>query len=160
MTQHSFTIKTADMDPDEIIIEVVDMNLKEELCSCEHLPVHSQLERVFHQLQVCSQSETSFLCSFWKTWIMEASNTFYARENITLLDRFKVACTGDGLAKLREILMETDVIESCSRERMYGDRRFYKLKKLPMFATLLKDILMGCKDVYCFAQNCALKSHN
>ena len=71
---------------------------------------------------------------------------FYAHENNTLLDRSKLVCTHDDLAKLKDFLNKTDVIESCSRERMNADWRFYKLTKLTVFAAVLKDVPMGCKD--------------
>ena len=37
---------------------------------------------------------------------------FYAHENITQLDRSKLVCTKDDLAKRKHILNKTDVIES------------------------------------------------
>ena len=71
---------------------------------------------------------------------------FYAHENNTLLDRSKLVCTHDDLAKLKDFLYQTDVIESCSRERMNTKWRFYKLANLTVFAALLKDVPMGCKN--------------
>ena len=71
---------------------------------------------------------------------------FYAHENNTLLDRSKLVCTHDDLANLKDFLNKTDVIESCSRERMNTKWRFYKLTNLTVFAALLKDVPMGCKN--------------
>ena len=71
---------------------------------------------------------------------------FYAYESITLLDRSKLVCTHDDLAKLKDFLNQTDVIESCSREKMNTKWRFYKLTNLTVFAALLKDVPTGCKD--------------
>ena len=71
---------------------------------------------------------------------------FYAHENITLLDRSKLVCTHDDLAELKDFLNKADVIESCSRERMNTKWRFYKLTNLTVFATLLEEVPMGCKD--------------
>ena len=71
---------------------------------------------------------------------------FYAHENNTLLDRSKLLCTHDDLAKLKEFLNQTDVIEFCSRERMSTKWRFYKLTNLTVFAALFKDVHMGCKN--------------
>ena len=70
---------------------------------------------------------------------------FYAHENNTLLDRSKLVCTHDDLAKLKDFLNKTD-IESCSRERMNTKWRFYKLTNLTAFAALLKNVPMGCKN--------------
>ena len=71
---------------------------------------------------------------------------FYAHENNTLLDRSKLVYTHDDMAKLKEFLNKTDVIESCSRERRKTKWRFYKLTNLTVFAALLKEVPMGCKD--------------
>ena len=72
---------------------------------------------------------------------------FFAHENDTLLlDRSKLVCTHDDLAKLKDFLNKTDVIESCSRERMNTKWRFYKLTNLTVLAALLKDVPMGCKN--------------
>ena len=71
---------------------------------------------------------------------------FYAHEKNTLLDRSKLVCTHEDLAKLRDFLNQTDVIESCSRERTNTKWRLYKLTNLTVFAALLKDVPMGCKN--------------
>ena len=71
---------------------------------------------------------------------------FYTHENNTRPDRSKLACTRDGLAKLNDILNKVYLIESCSRERMKTKCRFYKKPNSIVFAALLKDVPMGCKD--------------
>ena len=71
---------------------------------------------------------------------------FYAHENNTLLDRSKLVCTHDDLAKLNDFLNQTDVIGSCSQERTNTKWRFYKLTNLTVFAALPKDVPMGCKN--------------
>ena len=40
---------------------------------------------------------------------------FYAHENNTLLEQSKLVSNKDDMAKLREILEKTDVIESCTK---------------------------------------------
>ena len=50
------------------------------------------------------------------------------------------------MAKLKEILKKTDVIESCTKERSNTKWRFFKLTNLTIFAALMRDIPMGCKD--------------
>ena len=55
-------------------------------------------------------------------------------------------CTHDDLAKLKDFLNKTDVIESCSRERLNTKWRFYKLTNLTVFAVLLIDVPMGSKN--------------
>ena len=39
-----------------------------------------------------------------------------------------------------------DLVDHCTRERANTKWRFYKLAKFTVFASLLKDIPMGCKD--------------
>ena len=70
---------------------------------------------------------------------------FYAQENNTLLDRSKFVWTHDDLAKLKDFSNKTDVIESCSRERMNTKCGFYRLTNLTLFAALLKDVPMGAR---------------
>ena len=53
---------------------------------------------------------------------------------------------------------KTDVKEYCSRERMNTKLRFYKLTNLTVFAALLKDVPMGCKDAV--LPESLLKLHN
>ena len=50
------------------------------------------------------------------------------------------------MAKLKEILKKTDVIESCTKESSNTKWKFFKLTNLTIFAALLRDIPMGCKD--------------
>ena len=71
---------------------------------------------------------------------------FYEHENNTLLDRSKLVCIHDDLAKLKDFFNKTDVIEYCSRERLNTKWRFYKLTNLTIFAAPLKDVPFGCKD--------------
>ena len=49
---------------------------------------------------------------------------FYAHEDNTLLYRSKFVCTHDDLANLKKLLNQTDVIESCIREKMNTNWRF------------------------------------
>ena len=50
------------------------------------------------------------------------------------------------MAKMKEILKTTDVIQSCTKERSNTRWRFFILTNLTIFAALLRDIPMGCKD--------------
>ena len=72
---------------------------------------------------------------------------FYAQENNTPLEQSKLVSNKDDMAKLKEILKKTDVIESCTKERSNTKWRFFELTNLTIFAALLRDITMGCKDV-------------
>ena len=55
-------------------------------------------------------------------------------------------CTRDDLAKLKDILDKSDVIDSCSREKLSTKLRFYNVRNLTVFAALLRNVPMGCKD--------------
>ena len=159
---------TRDVDVEHIVGYVDGHKLREELRSCQHFLVDSELERARHKVfnyAVETLNETivneklehffSNLKSAAKVnlafgFILEniedgGFRYFYAHENNTLLDRSKLVCTHDDLAKLKDFLNQTDVIESCSRERMNTKWRFYKLTNLTVFADLLKDVPMGCK---------------
>ena len=93
---------------------------------------------------MCSKSESGFWLHLEN--IEDGGFTyFYAHENNILLDRSKL-CTHYDLAKLKDFLNKTDVIESCCRERINTKWKFYKLTNLTVFAALLRDVPMGCKN--------------
>ena len=170
-TQHAMQIGsgTRDVDVEHIVGDVEDHRLREELRSCQHFLVDSELERARHKVlnyAVETLNETIVnekLDHFFDNLKCAAKvnlafgfilkniedgrfRYFYAHENNTLLDRSKLVCTHDDLAKLKDFLNKTDVIESSSRERMNTKWRFYKLTNLTVFAALLKDVPMGCKN--------------
>ena len=51
-TKHVFPIKTANVDPHNIINEVDDGNLKVELRLCQHFMVNSELQRASHKVSI------------------------------------------------------------------------------------------------------------
>ena len=107
--------------------------------------VNEKLDHFFHNLKCAAKMKLAF--GFILKNIEDGGfRYFYAHENNTLLDRSKLVCTHDDLAKLKDFLNKTDVKESCSRERMNTKWRFYKLTNLTVFAALLKDVPMGCKN--------------
>ena len=157
------------VDVEHIVRDVEDHRLREELRSCQHFLVDSELERTTHKVfnyAVEALNETvvnekfdhlfnSSKCAaklnlafgfILKNIEVGVFRYFYAHENNTLLDRSKLVCAHDDLAKLKDFFNNTDVIESCSRERMNTKWRFYKLTNLTVFAALLKDVPMGCKN--------------
>ena len=94
---------------------------------------------------MCSKSESGFRFHFEN--IEDGGLTFfYAHENNTLLDRSNLVCTRDNLAKLKDILNLSDVVESFSRERLSTKWRLYNLINLTVFVALLKDVPTVCKD--------------
>ena len=181
-TQHGMQIGsgTRDVDVDHIVGDVDDHKLREELGSCQLFLVDSELDRARHKVYnyaVETLNETIVnekLDHFFNNLKCAAKvilafgfilknlehggfRYFYAHENNTLLDRSKHVCTHDNLAKLKDFLNKTDVIGSCSQERMNTKWRFYKLTNLTVFAAVLKDVPMGCKDAV--LPETLLKSH-
>ena len=156
---------TRDVDVEHIVGCVEEHSLRDELRSCQHFLVDSDLERARHK--VFNYAVETLNGTIWLFFLKNLKcapklnlafgfilksiedggfRYFYAQENNTLLDRSNLVCTHDDLAKLKEFLNETDVIESCSRERMIKKWRFYKLTNLSGLKDLLKEIPMGCKN--------------
>ena len=107
--------------------------------------VNEKLDHFFNNLKCAAKVNLAF--GFILKNIEDGGfRKFYAHENNTLLDRSKIVCTHDELAKLKDFLNKTDVIESCSRERMNTKWRFYNLTNLTVFSAPLKEVPMGCKD--------------
>ena len=170
-TQHGMQIGsgTRDVDVEHIVGDVEDQRLREELRSCQRFLVDSELERARHKVFIyavetlqektvnekldhffnnlkCAAKVNLAFGSIFKNIEDGGLRHFYAHENNTLLDRSKLLCTHDNLAKLKDFVNKTDFIESCRRERMNTKWRFYKLTNLTVFAVLLKDVPMGCKN--------------
>ena len=148
-TQHGMQIgsRTRDVDVGHMVGDVEDHRLREEVRSCQHFLVDSELERARHKVfnyAVENLNETIVnekLDHFFNNLKCAAKvnlafgfilkniedggfGYFYAHENNTLLDRSKLVCTHDALAKLKDLLNQTDVKETCSRERMNTKWRF------------------------------------
>ena len=160
---------TRDVDVGHIVGVVEDHRLREELRSCQHFLVDSELERARHKVfnyavetlneTIVNEKLDHFLNNLKGAAKVNVAfgfvlknkedggfRYFYAHENNTLLDRSKLVFTHDDLAKLKDFLNKTDVIESCSRERMNIKWKFYKLTNLTVFAALHKDVPLGCKN--------------
>ena len=128
-TQHGMQIgsRARDVDVEHIVGDVEDHRLREELRSCQHFLVDSELERARHKVwnyAVETLNETIVnekLDHFFNKLKCAAKvnlafgfilkniedggfRYFYAHENNTLLDRSKLVCTHDELAKLKGFL--------------------------------------------------------
>ena len=71
---------------------------------------------------------------------------YYKHENFTFLERYKLVATTEDLTKVKNLINNIDVIESCTKERGNTKRKFHKLTIVPIFTALLKEVPMGCKD--------------
>ena len=141
-TQHGMQIgsRTRNVDVEHIVGDVEDERLREELRSCQHSLVDSELETARHKVfnyAVETFNETVVnkkLDHFFNKLKCAAKvnlafgfilknvedgrfRYFYAHKNNTLLDRCNLLCPHEYLAKLKDFLNKTDFIESCSRER-------------------------------------------
>ena len=146
-----------------------DQNLREELQSCRHFLVDFEIQKGRHSVfnfavnnltaQVIEEkldrdldklkcvAKLNLALGFILQKIEDGEfRYFLAHENNTLLEQSKLVSNNDHMAKLKEILKKTDVIESWTKERSNTNWRFLKLTNLTIFAALLRDISMGCKD--------------
>ena len=71
---------------------------------------------------------------------------FYAHENNTIMERSKLVCTPAVLTNLKNRKQQMDIVDVCIREGANTNWKFYKLTNITIFASLLKDVPMGCKD--------------
>ena len=146
-----------------------DKTLEEELQSCRHFLVDSEIQKRRHSVfnfvvnnltaQVIEEKLDSVLDSLkcaaklhlvlgfrLKTIKDGKFRYFYALENNILFELSKFVSNKEDMAKVKEILKKTDVIESCTKERSNTKWRFFKLTNLTIFAALLRDIPMDCRD--------------
>ena len=159
----------SNFDVEDIVGDVDDQSLREELQSCRHFLVDSEIQkrryslfkfavnnltaqdfeekmdRVLDKLK-CVAKPNLVLDFALKNIEDEIFRYFYAHENNTLLEESKLVSNKDDMAKLKEILKKTDVIESCTKEKSNTKWRFFKLSNLTKSAALLRDIPVGCKD--------------
>ena len=170
-TQHGTQIGfgASNIYVDDIVGDVDDRSLREELQSCRHFLVVSEIQKGRHSVfnfvvnnltaQVIEENldrvlvklkcvaQLNLALGFILKNIQDGKfRYFYAHENNTLLEQSELVSNKDDMAKLREILKKTDVIESWTKERSNTKWRFFKLTNLTIFAALLRDIPMGCKD--------------
>ena len=141
-TQHGKQIGfgASNIDVEDIVGDVDDQSLREELESCRHFLVDSEVQKGRHSVfnfavnnltaQVIEEkldrvldklkcvAKLYFSLGFILRNIEDGKfRYFYAHENNTLLEQSKLVSNKDDMAKLKEILKKTDVIESCTKER-------------------------------------------
>ena len=159
----------SNIDLEDILGDNDDRSLREELQSCRHFLVDSEIQKGRHSVfnfavnnltaQVIEEkldrvldklkcvAKLNLAPGFFLKNIEDGKfRYFYAHENNTLLEQSKFVSKKDDIAEFKEILKKTDVIESCTKERSNTKWWFFKLTNLTIFAALLRDIPMGCKD--------------
>ena len=75
-----------------------------------------------------------------------------------LLERSKPLATKEDLTENKKLQSNTDILESCTRERANTKWQFYKLMIVTIFAARFKGVPMGCKDT--LSPNPLLKSQS
>ena len=141
-TQHGTQIGfgASNIDVKDMVGDVDDQSLREELQSCRHFLVDSEIQKGRHSVfnfavnnltaQVieekldraldklkCVAKLKLALGFILKNIDNGKFRYFNALENNTLLEQSKLVNNKDDRAKLKEILKKTDVIESCTKER-------------------------------------------
>ena len=167
-SEHGIQMKSAEFDVNNLLDDD-DAELKEELQAYQHFLVDSELEKgrhrvfnfamstfdnslinqkldlVFKGLECAAKVNLAF--GFVLKNVEDGScRFFYAHENNTVMERSKLVCTPNDITNLKEKLQKMDIVDLCTQERANTKWKFYKLTNLTVFAALLKDVPMGCKD--------------
>ena len=77
---------------------------------------------------------------------MECADTLTLTKTILKLERFKLVCTQADMTNLKDRMQKRDIFDICGRERANTKWKYFKLTKLTVYASLLKDLPMICKD--------------
>ena len=164
-----FGFGASNINVEDIVGGVYDQSLREELESCKHFLTDTEIENgrhrvfnfamssfdmsllndkldyVFKELKFAAKVNLAF--GFVLKNVEDGScRYFYAHENNTFMERWKLVCTQADLTNLENRMQKMDIVDICTRERSNIKWKFYKLKNLTIFASLLKDVPMGCKD--------------
>ena len=170
-TQHGTQIGfgASNIDVEDIVGDVGDQSLGEELQSCKHFLTDTEMENgrhrvfnfamssfdisllndkldyVFKELKCAAKVNLAF--GFVLKNIEDGMcRYFYAHENNTIMERAELVCTQADVTNLKDRMQKMDIVDICTRERANTKWKFYKLTNLTIFASLLKDVAMGCKD--------------
>ena len=145
---------------EDIVGDVDDQGLREELQSCRHFLVDSETQKGRHSVfnfavnnltaQVIEEkldrvlekpkcvAKLNLALGFILKNIEDRNFRFFnAHDNNTLLEQSKLVSNKDDMANLKEILKETDVIESCTKERSNTKWWFFKLRNPTILYLLL-----------------------
>ena len=67
-------------------------------------------------------------------------------------------CTQADMTYVKDRMQIVDIVDFCTQERTNTKWKFYNLTNITIFASLLKDVPMGCKDTV--LPEPLLKNHN
>ena len=82
---------------------------------------------------------------------------YYPHENFTLLYQSNFEAIEEELSKIKNLISNSDVFQSCTREWANTKCKFYQLTKNTLFAALLKEVLGECE--YAVLPDPLLKNH-
>ena len=170
-TQHGTQngLGASDIDVKDIVGDFDDQRLREELESCKHFLTDTEMENGRHR--VFNFAMSSFDMSLLNDKLEYVSKElkyvaknnlafglvlknigdgmcryFYAHENNSIIERSKLVCTQADMTYLKDKMQKMDIVDICTRERANTKWNFHKLTGLTIFASLLKDVPMGCKN--------------
>ena len=149
--------------------DVDDQSLREELESCKHFLTDTEMENgrhrnfnfamssfdmsllndkldyVFKELKCAAKVNLAF--GFVLKNIEDGMcRYFYAHENHTIMETSKIVCTQVYMTNLKNRMQKKDIVDICTRERANTMWKFYELTSLTIFASLLKNVPICCKD--------------
>ena len=109
------------------------------------IPLLNKLDYVFKELKWAAKVKLAF--GFLLINIEDGMcRYFYAHENNTIMERARLVCAQVDVTNLTDRMQKLDIVDLCTRERANTEWKFYRLTNLTIFASLLKDVPMGCRD--------------
>ena len=182
-TQHGTQIGfgASNDDVEDIVGDVEDQSLREELESCKHFLTDKEMENGRHRVfkfamssfdmsllsdkldYVFKELKCAAKVNLGNGFVLKnfedgMCRYFYAHENNTNMERSKLLCTQVHMTHLNDRKQKMDIVDICTRERTNTNWKFLKLTNLTFFASLLKDVTMGCKGTV--LPEPLLKNHN
>ena len=107
--------------------------------------INEKLEEVFNKLN--SAAKINKTLGFVLRNIETAEyRYFYAHENNTLFEKSHLLCTKADLITIQEKVEKFVIVEQCTQERQNTKWQFKLITNVTIFASLLKNIPMGCPD--------------
>ena len=104
-----------------------------------------KLDYVFKELKCAAKVNLAFGFVL-KNFELGMCGYFYAHESKTFMERSKLECTQADMTNLKDRMQKMGIVDICTRKRANTKWKFYKLTNLTIFASLLKDVPMVCKD--------------
>ena len=106
--------------------------------------INKKMDLVFKGLKCAARINPAF--GFVLKNVEVDSCRYFMLTKTTVMERSKLVCTSDDTTNRRVKLPKMDFVDLCTQERANTKCKFYKTTNLTVFAALLKDVPMGCKD--------------